>query len=95
MIPYSKPNTTDREIWADVMSTLKSGQIDPGRKHEEFRSRLADLWDVPLNWVLLTNSCTTALTLALRDYMSICAPILTWPSENREGMASQSPGGQA
>lgn len=80
MIRISKPNIS-YEARDEALDLLRDGVIDPGFEAEHFAQELADFWDVPRAWVLLTNSCTTAITLAAEfmDPPAWDTPLLTWP----------------
>ncbi len=80
MIRISKPNITV-DARDGALDLLRDGLIDPGYEAEQFAQELANFWDVPRAWVLLTNSCTTAITLAgeFLDPASWDVPLLTWP----------------
>jgi dTDP-4-amino-4,6-dideoxygalactose transaminase len=79
MIYLSRPNISPEAI-SDAASVLGSGQIDPGPVAEDFRCRLAEFWGVPDEWVILTNSCTTAMGAAFHYFgKGERAPAFTWP----------------
>lgn len=77
----SAPNITREDAIAAAVE-LSKGNLDPGPIAEEFACALADFWAVPRSWVLLTNSCTTAITLATKlfDHEGPWrVQALTWP----------------
>jgi dTDP-4-amino-4,6-dideoxygalactose transaminase len=80
MIRVSAPNTKPGYI-GRAWEELVQGNIDPGPVAEEFAQALADWWKVPREWVLLTNSCTTAIGVYTkwRGGSEWAAPVFTWP----------------
>ncbi len=59
------------------------GNMDAEAPRAAFERALAEHLDVPAEWVIATNSCTAALTLACRLLdrgAGIEAPVLTWPA---------------
>ena len=63
MIPLFKVHMADG-IYEPVMKTLRSGYVGEGPKVEQFEADLAKFFD--WDYVAATNSCTSALQLALR-----------------------------
>jgi len=79
MIKVSAPNITEDDI-KEAMRPCLRGDIDPGPIAEEFAHALAEFWGVPRRWVLLTNSCTTAIGVYTNMFNEKwVAPALTWP----------------
>lgn len=62
MIPLFNPKPRLKDIWA-VAKQMRSGQIGPGAKVEQFEQALCDYTGV--NYCLCTNSGTSALMLAV------------------------------
>lgn len=60
------------------------GNLDPEAPRARFEAELAAYLGVPAAWVIATNSCTAALTIACRMLdtkgAGVEAPVLTWPA---------------
>lgn len=65
MIPYSKPNITEEDV-AAASRCLAAGKIEPDEECALLIRELAILWDVPADWILLVDSCTSALEIVCR-----------------------------
>jgi perosamine synthetase len=81
-IPFGKPNFSEDEILA-VTRVLKSGWVGMGPETTAFEQELAAYLDAPQ--VVLVNSCTSALFLALLIHGvqpgdEVICPSLTWCS---------------
>lgn len=75
----SAPNVSLADFYA-AAPLIEAGQIDPGPIAEDFAIALAEEWGVPRSYVLLTNSCTTAIGLVARHLGGLWhVPVLTWP----------------
>lgn len=83
--PYATKKDLDR-----ITTLLTTGKWSYGPKAKELERRIAELLDVPPEWVIATDSCTTALAAAGRliapqggvapgnGKLRVCP--LTWPS---------------
>jgi dTDP-4-amino-4,6-dideoxygalactose transaminase len=81
-IPFGKPNYSDEEIKA-VSRVMQSGWVGMGPETIAFEEELAAALDAPQ--VILVNSCTSALFLALLTHGvkagdEVICPSLTWCS---------------
>lgn len=81
MINYSEPHITPADIKA-MNDPVKRGQFDPARIEDSFRDSLAARLGLPRDWVMLTNSASSALELLYLHYRPerVKAPVLTWPA---------------
>jgi dTDP-4-amino-4,6-dideoxygalactose transaminase len=64
MIPMFKVYTDNDKCMKNMFEVLDSGMLGEGPKVKEFTSRLCELFQNP--YVVCLNSCTSALTLAVR-----------------------------
>lgn len=82
MIKVFEPCLTKEDLAIASQKCLESGQFDPGQYVDQFEAAIAKYLGVPASWVMVTNSCTSALTTCYHFLVKnhrLQAPVLTWP----------------
>lgn len=78
------PVPRKRELNA-VSATLRSGHLVYGTRCAKWERVLASQLDVPPEWVIATNSCTSALAAAFHLIQPKAQPVLTFPGARALG----------